>query len=299
MTALNHFFYAFLLLFLCTMPIESSRHRDRERKKQHREPASLPSQQHHIIESKVMPINLCSKGRDMKLVCHCSPDNENARAHKAECWIFRPDLTVFDPDWTAFHTQTQLTSLGFLAHGSGNLSFIPTTVIQSLKHLEKLSIEYAEIHEIFSYAFGNFTRIKNITLSSNQIKSINSYAFANLIELTELTLANNEIFEIDPFAFMTLPSLNRLNLATNRIQTLHEDTFESLESLGELFLSHNNIDSVQRETFKGLGNLWNLRLDHNKLRRVEEEAFAEMPNLVELDLGYNEIEVICCNDLTN
>lgn len=53
----------------------------------------------------------------MKLVCHCSPDNENAKAHKAECWIFRSDLTLRDPDWTAFHTQTQLNSLGFSVHG--------------------------------------------------------------------------------------------------------------------------------------------------------------------------------------
>lgn len=298
MTALNHFFYAVILLFLCTMPIES-RHREKDRKK-HREPSSLPSQQHHIIESKVMPINLCSKGRDMKLVCHCSPpDNENAKAHKAECWIFRSDLTERDLDWTAFHTQTQLQSLGFSVHGTGNLSFIPTTVIQSLKHLDKLTIEYGQIHEIFSFAFGNFTRIKNITLPNNQIKSINSYAFANHKELEELTLNNNEIYEIDPFAFIGLPRLARLNLAGNRIQLLHEDTFESLEKLSKLTLSHNSIDFLTRETFKGLANLNILRIDHNKLKFIDEEGFVELPSLVELELGHNEIEVINSNDLTN
>lgn len=294
MTALNHFFYALILLFLCTMPIES-RHRDRDRKK-HREPAPLPSQQHHIIESKVMPINLCSKERDLKLVCHCSPNNENTKAHKAECWIFRSDLTLRDPDWTAFHTQTQLQSLGFSVHGTGNLSFIPTNVIQSLKHLEKLTIEYAQIHEIFSFAFGNFTRIKNITLPKNQIKSINSYAFANHMELEELSMPGNDIYEIDPFAFIGLPSLARLNLAENQIQTLHEDTFENLDKLSELTLSFNQINEVTRETFKGLANLWILKLDHNQLRSVEEEStFGEMASLVEMDLGHNLIEVIHCN----
>jgi Leucine-rich repeat (LRR) protein len=299
MTALNHFVYALILLFLCTMPIESSRHRDKDRKK-HREPSSLPSQQHHIIESKVMPINLCSKGRDMKLVCHCSPpDNENAKAHKAECWIFRSDLTERDPDWTAFHTQTQLTSLGFSVHGTGNLSFVPTAVIQSLKHLEKLTIEYGQIHEIFSFAFGNFTRIKNITLANNQIKSINSYAFAHHKELDELSLNNNEIKEIDPFAFIGLPRLARLNLAGNRIQLLHEDTFESLDRLNKLTLSHNLIDFVTRETFKGLANLRILQIDHNVLKFIDDEGFTELPGLVELELGHNEIEVIHCNDLAN
>lgn len=244
-----------------------------------------------------MPINLCSKGRDMKLVCHCAPDNE--KAHKAECWIFRADLTLPDPYWTAFHTQTQLQSLALSVHGTGNLSFIPTSVIQSLKHLEKLTIEYAQIHEIFSFAFGNFTRIKNITLPKNQIKSINSYAFANHMELEELTLSSNDISEIDPFAFIGLPSLSRLNLAENRIQMLHEDTFENLENLKDLTLSHNSIDFITRETFKGLSSLWILKLDHNKLKFVDDEAFIELPRLVELDLGHNAIEVIHRNDLAN
>lgn len=300
MTALNHFVYALILLFLCTMPIESSRHRDKDRKK-HREPSSLPSQQHHIIESKVMPINLCSKGRDMKLVCHCSPpDNENAnRAHKAECWIFRSDLTERDPDWTAFHTQTELRSLGFSVHGTGNLSFIPTTVIQSLKQLEKLSIEYGQIHEIASFAFGNSTHIRNITLPNNQIKIINSYSFANHRMLEDLTLHSNEIFEIDPFAFIGLPNLRRLDLANNRIQLLHEETFENLEKLTKLTLSHNSIDFFTRDTFKGLANLRILRIDHNKLKFIDEEGFVELLSLIELELGHNEIEVIHSNDLAN
>lgn len=299
MTALNHSFYALILLFLCTMPIES-RHRDRDRKKHQREPSSLPSQQHHtIIESKVTPINLCSRERDNKLVCHCSPDNENTKAQKAECWIFRSDLTLRDPDWTAFHTQTQLQSLGFSVHGTGNLSFIPTSVFQSLKHLEKLTIEYAQLNEIFSFAFGNFTRIKNITLPKNQIKSINSYAFANHMELEELSMQGNEISEIDPFAFIGLPSLSRLNLAENHIATLQEDTFENLEKLNELIMSHNEIASVTRETFKGLGNLWILKLNHNQLKDIEEDCFGELSSLIEMDLGHNLIEVIHCNDLTN
>lgn len=296
MTALNHFFYALILLSLCTIPIES-RHRDKDRKK-HREPSSLPSQQHHIIESKVMPINLCSKGRDMKLVCHCSPP-DNEKAHKAECWIFQSDLSERDPDWTAFHTQTQLQSLGFSVHGKGNLSFIPTSVIQSLKHLEKLTIEYGQIHEISRFAFGNFSRIENITLPNNQIRSIHSYAFAHHKELEELTLNNNEIKEIDPFAFIGLQSLARLNLAGNRIQLLQEDTFESLDKLSKLTLSHNSIDFLTRETFKGLANLRILQIDHNTLKFIDDESFTELSSLVELDLGHNEIEVVPSNDVAN
>jgi Leucine rich repeat/BspA type Leucine rich repeat region (6 copies) len=255
------------------------------------DPSFLPSQQHHMIESKVMPINLCSKERDMKLVCHCSPDKENEKAHKAECWIFRSDLTTFDSDWTAFRTQTQLQNLGFSVHGTGNLSFVPTNVIQSLTHLEKLTIEYAQIHQILNFAFGNFTHIKNITLPKNQIKAINAYAFANLMELSELSLASNEIQDISPFAFVTLPNLIRLNLAENQIHTLHEDIFESLESLKDLILSSNSIENVTRDTFKGLTSLYVLKMDHNKMKIIEDETFSELSSLAELDLGHNLIEV--------
>lgn len=68
MTALNHIYYALIVLLVCTMPIESVRHRENKDRKKHpaREPSSLASQ-HHIIE-KVNTVNLCSKERDMKLV---------------------------------------------------------------------------------------------------------------------------------------------------------------------------------------------------------------------------------------
>lgn len=297
MAALSHMLYTIILLYLFAMPIES-RHRERDRKK-HREPSSLASQQHHIIESKVMPINLCSRQRNMKLMCHCTPDGDNMPAHKADCWIFHADLSIRDPDWTAFHTQTQLQSLAFSVHGSGNLSFIPTSVIQPLKHLEKLTIEFAQIHEIVGFAFGNFTRIHNISLPNNQIRVISAYAFANHMELHELSICRNEIYEIDPFAFFKLPNLNRLNLERNRIEMLHEDTFENLDKLSELTLSHNIIDVITRETFKGLGNLWVLKLDGNKLRYLGDNMFAELESLIELDLGRNIIEVICIFISTN
>lgn len=299
MTALNHLYCALIVLFLCTLPIESVRHREnKERKSKHRDPSPLASQ-HHIIESKVTPINLCSKERDMKLVCHCSPDNENSKADKAECWVFNPELTVHDLVWTAFHTQTQLKSLGFSVHGLGNLSFIPSDTIQTLKHLEKLTIEYAQIVEVPSFIFGNFTRLRNITLARNQIRMINPYAFAHHERLEDLILTSNDIFEVDQAAFIGLINLQRLSLARNRLQVIHEETFEPLENLGELFLNFNLIDSVSREAFKGLANLWNLKLDYNKLKFIEEETFAELLSLIELDLGHNMIEVICCNYLAN
>lgn len=301
MTTFNHLLYSLtLLLFLnhALQPIESRQHRERDRKNRHRsssEPSSLASQQHHIIESKVEPINLCSKGRDMKLVCHCSPNSENVeniRATKAECWIFRNDLTKTDPDWTAFHTQSALESLAFSVHGTGNLSFIPTSVIQPLRHLKKLTIEFATIHNIHGNSFGNFTLIHNISLPNNQIRTLASKSFANHLELQELNLCHNEIFEVDAAAFENLPELNRLNLEHNHIEVLHEETFDNLDKLTELLLSHNKIGILIRETFKGLMSLEIFKMDNNQIRYLGDCLFNELWKLKELDLGHNMIEVI-------
>lgn len=300
MTALNHLLCTLILiLFLnnALQPIESRQHRERDRKNRHRgsEPSSLASQQHTIIETKVEPINLCSKGRDMKLVCHCSPNSENAeniRATKAECWIFRNDLKKTDPDWTAFHSQTSLESLAFSVHGTGNLSFIPSSVIQPLRHLKKLTIEFAQIHNVDGHAFGNFTRIHNISLPNNQIRTLAAKSFANHLDLRDLSLCHNEIIEIDAFSFEHLPELNRLNLEHNRIEVLHEETFDNLDKLTELLLSHNSIGILAREMFKGLINLEILKLDNNKVRYLGDCLFNELWKLKELDLGHNMIEVI-------
>lgn len=292
MTSLNHLL-CILTLLLFLNNVDSKQHRENRKNRHRGEPSSLASQ-HHIIESKVMPINLCSKGRDMKLVCHCSPNNDNTehiRANKAECWIFRNDLSKTDPDWTAFHTQSSLESLAFSVHGTGNLSFIPTSVIQPLRHLKKLTIEFAQIHDIYGFAFGNYTRIHNISLPNNQIRTIAAYAFSNHMELKELNLWKNEIYEIDPFAFINLPELSHLNLEHNRIEVIHEETFDNLDKLNELVLSHNNIGILVREVFKGLPSLMILKLDYNKVRYVSDFLFHELYTLSELDLGHNAIEV--------
>lgn len=226
-------------------------------------------------------------------VCHCSPDNEISRADKAECWIFHHDLTLHDQVWTAFHTQTQLKSLGFSVHGTGNLSFIPAGVIHMLKHLEKLTIEYAQIVDVPSFILGNFTRLINITMTRNHIRIIHPYAFAHHERLQDLILSSNDIIDVDSLAFIGLINLQRLNLARNRLQSINEDTFEPLENLDELYLNFNLIDAVTRETFKGLSTLTVLRLSNNKLKYIEDETFAELSSLIELDLGHNMIEVIC------
>ena len=291
-TSIYHQIAIFVVIVCFISPTES---RYRERKRDKSEPSPLATQQqYHQITVPKASLNLCSKDRAMKLACHCTPDDVNIKANKADCWVFLPELSFSDPSWTAFHSQTQLQNLKFTVHVGGNLSFIPTEVIQTLKFLKTISIEYAQIHEVLSFAFGNLTQLTNISLPKNQIKKIHTYAFANHQYLLDISLEQNEIEEIDTFAFLNLPNLNRLNLEQNKLEQLQDDTFEHLVKLNELFLQKNIVNLLTRETFKGLGNLKNLNLSYNKLTFIGDTVFAELWSLQELSLENNQIEV-CFN----
>lgn len=236
--------------------------------------------------------NLCSKDRDMKLVCHCSPEDYfHIRASKAECWIFHDDFPRKDPNWLAFHTQSYLEHLKFTVQRTGHLGYIPTDVIGALKLLKVISIEYAQINEINSYAFANLSRLTSIELPKNQIRILYRYAFANHPDLDDINLEQNTIVDIDQHAFVDLPNLKVLNLAKNNISLIHEDLFGELRKLIDLRLDSNSISVLTREMFKGLGNLQKLRISNNNVNFIGDAVFAELWGLQELELDSNHIEV--------
>ncbi|CAO1413954.1 unnamed protein product [Diamesa tonsa] len=289
---------ALVLLILCVVsPIESRYEKERKPDKaigvqpqqQHQPTQQQTSQQLLVSQTS---INLCRKSPDRKLVCHCSPDDENIKAQKAECWIFSADMTRKDPNWLAFNTQTQLQHLKFAVLGGGNLSYIPSDIIQTLKYLRTINIEYGQIHELFSFAFGNLTQLINISVSNSQVKIIGPYTFANHPHLHEINLEKNEIYELDRLSFINLPNLNRLNFEHNRLEVIQDDTFEMLSKLSELLFRNNSINILTREIFKGLGNLKVLNLSLNKLNAIADTVFAELWSLMELELDNNQIEKI-------
>lgn len=209
----------------------------------------------------------------------------------AECWIISPEISRKDPQWLAFNSQTQLQHLKFSVLATGNLSFVPTDILQSLKYLRTINIEYGHIHELHSFAFGNLTLLMNISLGNNQVKVIGPYTFANHPHLHEINLEKNEIYELDRVALVNLPNLNRLNLDHNRLEVIQDDTFDVLSKLSELLLRNNSISKLTREIFKGLGNLKVLNLSLNKLTFIGDTVFAELWSLQELELENNQIEV--------
>ncbi|CRK99190.1 CLUMA_CG012505, isoform A, partial [Clunio marinus] len=278
-----------LVLVLCIVsPIESRYEKDRKQEK------STNTQQAAQLQpaSTQVTLNLCRKDRTLSFLCHCTPEDESIKAQKAECWIISSDISRKDPQWLAFNSQTQLQHLKFSVLANGNLSFIPTDILQSLKFLRTISIEYGHVHELYSFAFGNLTLLTNISLTNNQIKIIGPYTFGNHQHLIDINLEKNEIYELDRHAFVNVPNLIRLNLNNNQLEVIQDDTFEAFSKLNELWLRNNSINKLSREIFKGLGNLKILNLSFNKLIFIGDTVFAELWSLQELELESNQIEKI-------
>ncbi|XP_055607840.1 connectin-like [Uranotaenia lowii] len=283
----RHIALVVLLLCLITSPTES-RYREKEPKK-------VKSPQQNLLQTSGIQaasplMNLCSGDREMKLVCHCSPDDTHVKAQKANCWIFSKDLPRKDPNWLAFQTQNTLEQLKITVQKIGNLTYIPSDVIMTLKNLKQLTIEYGMIPDLLNYAFGNLTELRNITLHKNQIRIVHPFAFANHPFLEEINVERNEIIELDKEALVNLPQLKRLNLDFNNLTMLRDDVFLYLTSLDELKLESNQISRLTREIFKGLGNLRFLKMTSNTIDFIGDTVFAELWSLQELDLDGNRIE---------
>lgn len=195
-----------------------------------------------------------------------------------------------DANWLAFHTQTSLEHLKFTIRKSGNLTYIPSDVIFTLKKLRVLTIEYGIISDIYPHAFGNLTELRQCNLPNNQIRTLHPFAFANHPALEQITLENNDIRKIDREAFVNLPQLVRLNLANNSISELHDNGFVELTKLEELRLELNMISVLAKEYFKGLENLKSLKLSYNDVNYVGATVFADLWSLQMLFLDSNKIE---------
>ncbi|XP_017844047.1 connectin [Drosophila busckii] len=234
----------------------------------------------------------CMRRRDMKLMCYCTPDENHMPVQKAECWVFSEGLHQNDTTWTRFYQQKRLRELKFVIQNNARLDYIPTMIIEPLKNLSSIVIEYSQVEIVKSYAFANLPFLERIILNNNHIMALDQDAFANHIRLRELNLEHNQIFEMDRYAFRNLPLCERLYLNNNNISTLHEGLFADMARLTYLNLAHNQINVLTSEIFRGLGNLNVLKLTRNNLNFIGDTVFAELWSLSELELDDNRIERI-------
>lgn len=234
----------------------------------------------------------CTRRRDMKLMCYCTPDENHIPVQKAECWVFSEGLHQNDTTWTRFYQQKSLRELKFVIQNNARLDYIPSMIIEPLKNLSSIVIEYSQVEIVKSYAFANLPFLERIILNNNHIMALDQDAFANHIRLRELNLEHNQIFEMDRYAFRNLPHCERLYLNNNNISTLHEGLFVDMTRLTYLNLAHNQINVLTSEIFRGLGNLNLLKLTRNNLNFIGDTVFAELWSLSELELDDNRIERI-------
>ncbi|KAH8270386.1 hypothetical protein KR018_009307 [Drosophila ironensis] len=234
----------------------------------------------------------CTRRRDMKLMCYCTPDENHVPVQKAECWIFSEGLHQNDTTWTRFYQQKRLRELKFVIQNNARLDYIPTMIIEPLKNLSSIVIEYSQVEIVKSYAFANLPFLDSIILNNNHIMALDQDAFANHVRLKDLNLEHNQIFEMDRQAFRNLPLCERLFLNNNNISTLHEGLFAEMARLTYLNLAHNQINVLTSEIFRGLGNLNVLKLTRNNLNFIGDTVFAELWSLSELELDDNKIERI-------
>ncbi|KAI9588132.1 hypothetical protein GQX74_003978 [Glossina fuscipes] len=234
----------------------------------------------------------CTRRRDMKLMCYCTPDENHVPVQKAECWVFSDGLLLNDTTWTRFYQQRRLRDLKFVIQNHGRLDYIPTMILEPLQNLTSISIEYSQVEIVKSYAFANLPQMERIVLTNNQIVALDQEAFANHIRLRDLNLEHNQIFEIDRNAFRNLPLCERIFLNNNNISNLHDGLFMDLGRLIFLNLAYNQISVLTSEIFKGLGNLNVLKLTHNNINFIGDTVFAELWSLTELELDDNRIERI-------
>ncbi|XP_034482930.1 connectin [Drosophila innubila] len=234
----------------------------------------------------------CTRRRDMKLMCYCTPDENHIPVQKAECWVFSEGLHQNDTTWTRFYQQKSLRELKFVIQNNARLDYIPSMIIEPLKNLSSIVIEYSQVEIVKSYAFANLPFLERIILNNNHIMALDQDAFANHVRLRELNLEHNQIFEMDRYAFRNLPHCERLYLNNNNISTLHEGLFVDMTRLTYLNLAHNQINVLTSEIFRGLGNLNLLKLTRNNLNFIGDTVFAELWSLSELELDDNRIERI-------
>lgn len=279
-----------IILILCCI-FSRTESRRTEARDSYTQRSRKVTDRYSALPSTIETVNICSRRRDFKLLCHCTPDDEKLPATKAECWVFQKGLHLNDTIWTGFKNQKGLRHLKFIVQGGGELKFVPTKYLEQLANLTSITIDYSQIRIIKSFAFANLPNLDVITLTNNQIEMVDKDGFANHIFLKEMDLRRNQIKEIDRYAFRNLPILRKLILDENNISTLHEELFNELGKLEDLSMAHNQISVLTGDMFKGLGNLRTLKMTGNNLNFIGDTVFAELWSLQELELDDNHIEV--------
>lgn len=173
-----------------------------------------------------------------------------------------------------------------------------STTIDSLSHLEKLSIRYSPDdyydratvpHQLSSLAdqFCILSNLRHLDLTECKLKKLPD-CFGDLINLETVTLNKNLLNDL-PRSFKNLQNLLTLDLSSNELVNVSNDIFE-LKNLCNLNLKGNNITSVP-DSFGNLDNLSTLDLGSNELTSLPITTW-DLKNLRNLFLDQNNLKFL-------
>lgn len=114
-----------IMCFVCT--IESSRDRNQNNRRRDRPIVSTTN-------------NLCEKGVDMKLLCHCNHDHYKQKVNEVDCFLLHEEFPQSDPSWFAFNSHPNIKHIQLTVTQHGYLGYLPIDVFRKQRDLQTLNI---------------------------------------------------------------------------------------------------------------------------------------------------------------
>ncbi|XP_014252515.1 chaoptin [Cimex lectularius] len=174
------------------------------------------------------------------------------------------------------------------------LGSIPSTIFQSLTHLEMLDLSHTALKVLSPELLLKTTSLRWLSFSHNSLQELTESAFQNLKNLTVLDLSRNHITNIRPGCFASLSSLRRLDLSGNKLTSFKGEFFVTRRSNGtqleELNLSDNDLSYLFPSSFRVHPRLKKISASRNRFSFFPAELIVSLNYLQEVDLGENMLK---------
>ncbi|CAH0385763.1 unnamed protein product [Bemisia tabaci] len=182
-----------------------------------------------------------------------------------------------------------------------------TMMINQLKNLHDLKLEFCKIRQIPSHVFGNLNELRQLVIRSHNTdwSTMNMEfvqdSFTGLHKLKHLDLADNNIEKLPPELFCPLNKLMFLNLSKNGIQNVCDLGFSDWGNgpsapgktcntgLEELDLSYNAVSKITDNSFTSLRSLQKMYLQNNAISQMADRAFVGLASLQVLNVSSNKL----------
>ena len=211
---------------------------------------------------------------DHMVSCTLSPDYSCSFKFKSNCYatLGRQDVQ--------FHCH----------NGNVNLTH-KVLIIYPIKTIT-LNLSKQNIIEIHDNSFSSLRHLQRLYLEYNQLSHLGSDVFQGLTKLNILSLWGNKIKSLPVGIFQSMTNLTQLLLRENRLSVLHKDMFRGLHNLSKLYLDKNKLTDIPEGLFSGLTNLNILRLGENKLISLHVNTFRETNTLTDLNIKYTDLKYL-------